>query len=268
MKIKMIAVDMDGTFLDDASSYNRERFLRIYKQMKDEGIHFVVASGNPHIQLKKSFGEEADELIYIAENGALVIDRDQEIFVAALSEENKVSIIEALKQHEDVLCWVCTKGQSYALDSMPQAYFESFLPYFPGVKKVADYEDIKEDILKFALYLPNGNVEERIQDFESVVREDVSVIDSGHDCVDIVNKNANKGFAIELLMSRYGIKKDEVMAFGNAMNDALMLEKAGIGYAMDNSNEAFKAMFTHIAPSNNEEGVLEVIENYLNQRKE
>lgn len=268
MKIKMIAVDMDGTFLDDSSNYNRERFLGIYQQMKAEGIHFVVASGNPHIQLKNSFGDEGDELIYIAENGALIIEQNTEIFKASLSGENRASITQALKQHEDVLCWVCTKGQSYALESMPQEYFERFLPYFPGVKKVADYDDIKEDILKFALYLPNGNVEERIRDFESVVKEDVSVIDSGHDCVDIVSKNANKGYAIELLMERYGIKKDEVMAFGNAMNDAMMLEKAGVGYAMENSNEAFKAMFEYIAPSNNEEGVLKVIEDYLNNRKE
>ena len=40
MAIKMIAVDMDGTFLDDYSSYNQERFYRIYQILKDRTIHF------------------------------------------------------------------------------------------------------------------------------------------------------------------------------------------------------------------------------------
>lgn len=263
MNLKMIAVDMDGTFLNDESTYDRERFLKDYEQLKEKGIHFVVASGNPYIQLQGSFGEEASELTYIAENGAYVVDQGKELFLASISKQNVKQIIEELYQHQDVLCWVCTKNQSYALNSMPEQYFQSFLPYFPGVKKVERYEDIQEDILKFALFLPNGNVEERLETFSSIVDEEVYVIDSGHDCVDIVHKNANKGYAMELLMEHFHIEKEDVIAFGNAMNDALMLQKSGIGYAMANSNEAFKEMFDHIAPSNNEDGVLQVIEEYL-----
>ena len=152
MKLKMIAVDMDGTFLNDESTYDRERFLKDYEQLKERGIHFVVASGNPYIQLQGSFGEEARELTYIAENGAYVVDQGKELFLASISKQNVKQIIEELYQHQDVLCWVCTKNQSYALSSMPEQYFQSFLPYFPGVKKVERYEDIQEDILKFALF--------------------------------------------------------------------------------------------------------------------
>jgi predicted HAD superfamily phosphohydrolase YqeG len=43
MSIKLIAVDMDGTFLSDTKQYNRERFLQQYAQMKEQGIRFVVA---------------------------------------------------------------------------------------------------------------------------------------------------------------------------------------------------------------------------------
>ncbi len=51
MGIKLIAVDMDGTFLSDQKSYNRERFMAQYQQMKAQGIRFVVASGNQYYQL-------------------------------------------------------------------------------------------------------------------------------------------------------------------------------------------------------------------------
>ena len=53
--VKMIEVDMDGTFLSDAKTYNRARFLAQYARMKERGIRFVVASGNQYYQLISFF---------------------------------------------------------------------------------------------------------------------------------------------------------------------------------------------------------------------
>ncbi|MGQ7190763.1 HAD hydrolase family protein, partial [Escherichia sp. HC-CC] len=44
MSIKLIAVDMDGTFLSDQKTYNRERFMAQYQQMKAQGIRFVAGA--------------------------------------------------------------------------------------------------------------------------------------------------------------------------------------------------------------------------------
>ncbi len=60
MSIKLIAVDMDGTFLSDQKTYNRERFMAQYQQMKAQGIRFVVASGNQYYQLISFFPEIAN----------------------------------------------------------------------------------------------------------------------------------------------------------------------------------------------------------------
>lgn len=48
MSIKLIAVDMDGTFLNSRGDYARARFADQYQQMKQQGIKFVVASGNQY----------------------------------------------------------------------------------------------------------------------------------------------------------------------------------------------------------------------------
>lgn len=53
--VKMVAVDMDGTFLDDRKQYDRPRFMACYQMMKQRGIRFVVASGNQYYQLKSFF---------------------------------------------------------------------------------------------------------------------------------------------------------------------------------------------------------------------
>lgn len=46
MNIKMVAVDVDGTFMRSDYTYDQVRFDKIFKKMKEIGCHFVVASGN------------------------------------------------------------------------------------------------------------------------------------------------------------------------------------------------------------------------------
>lgn len=263
MTIKMIAVDMDGTFLDKESRYDKERFFKIYKQLKQRNIHFVVASGNPLKQLKGKFEEIKDELTYIAENGGHIVEEEKELYLSYLNDKDQIRIIEALKNMPDVLCWACTKNQSYTLNSLSEDYFQMFLPFFPGVIRIQDFSGIKDPIIKFALYLPKKNLEERISDFSSLVSDRICVVDSGHYCVDLISSTTNKGRAIEFLMERYHLNKDEIMAFGDAGNDKEMLEKVTYGYAMNNAKEEFKSLFNYIAPSHIEQGVLEVIEKYL-----
>jgi predicted HAD superfamily phosphohydrolase YqeG len=51
MTVKVIVTDMDGTFLNDAKQYDRSRFLAQFAQLQQQGIEFVVASGNQYYQL-------------------------------------------------------------------------------------------------------------------------------------------------------------------------------------------------------------------------
>ena len=92
-----------------------------------------MASGNPYLKLQNCFPEIKDELTYIAENGGYIIDQGEELFSAHLSTQDSQLIIDALKTMPDVLCWVCTKEQSYTLETLPEQYYQMFLPYFPNV---------------------------------------------------------------------------------------------------------------------------------------
>ena len=64
MPIKLIAVDMDGTFLDSRKKFNKERFAALYKRMLEKDIRFVVASGNQYYQLRSFFPEIQDEYCF------------------------------------------------------------------------------------------------------------------------------------------------------------------------------------------------------------
>lgn len=62
MTVKILAVDMDGTFLNSKKQYNKARFLKQYEQLKQNNIHFVVASGNQLAKLITYFPEISHEI--------------------------------------------------------------------------------------------------------------------------------------------------------------------------------------------------------------
>lgn len=49
------------------------------------------------------------------------------------------------------------------------------------------------------------------------------------------------------------------MAFGDYLNDCELLQSVGESYAMENAHPRLKEMARHIAPSNDEDGVMRVI---------
>lgn len=86
--IKMVAVDIDGTFVRSDYTYDVPRFQRIFARMKQAGCHFVVASGNQYYQLRNLFPGYSDELSFVAENGAFVKDKEELLFVANIPKKN------------------------------------------------------------------------------------------------------------------------------------------------------------------------------------
>lgn len=83
--IKAIAVDMDGTFLNSQSTYDHQRFAKVFRQLQEHNIQFVVASGNPIYQLQMAFPDYVNDLCFVAENGVECFDHGTMILPGALS---------------------------------------------------------------------------------------------------------------------------------------------------------------------------------------
>ena len=61
----------------------------------------------------------------------------------------------------------------------------------------------------------------------------------------------------------YGISPEECVAFGDYMNDYEMLQNCGESYAMENAHDEIKKVAKYIAPSNDDEGVMQVLKKIL-----
>ena len=78
---------------------------------------------------------------------------------------------------------------------------------------------------------------------------------SWFDNVEVLRPGAGKGAALKDLAKALGLKKSQVMAFGDNLNDVDMLESAGVPVAMENAIEPLKAIARHVAPHHDASGV-------------
>ena len=81
---------------------------------------------------------------------------------------------------------------------------------------------------------------------------------------EITNKNVNKWTALEYIMKEKNIDRNEVVAIGDNINDKEMIEEAGLGVAMGNSTPVIKEVANVEVGTNNEEGVRETFQKYIN----
>jgi FMN hydrolase / 5-amino-6-(5-phospho-D-ribitylamino)uracil phosphatase len=102
-KIKMIAVDMDGTFLNRQMEYDRHRFWKLFEMMRKNDIKFVVASGNQYYQLISFFENRDIEMMFVAENGSYISDGGTPIKVTEFSGYAKQSILDFVKGRNDLI---------------------------------------------------------------------------------------------------------------------------------------------------------------------
>jgi FMN hydrolase / 5-amino-6-(5-phospho-D-ribitylamino)uracil phosphatase len=266
MSIKLIAVDMDGTFLNNQQDYDRERFFKQYLRMKEEGIRFVVASGNQYYQLKSFFGDFQDELTYVAENGAFVVDQGEEVFSAHIPEDVVKTVTEEILRHTQISVVLCGKDSAYVLDSLSEDLFEIMSRYYHRLKRVPSFDVVQDQILKFALACPFEETEGLLELLQGKIGQYITPVSSGHGSIDLILPGYHKAAGIELLQEKWGLTPEEMMAFGDGGNDIEMLKHVTYSFAMQNGSDAVKEIANYTAPANNESGVLQVIDQYFSKQ--
>ena len=156
MSIKLIAVDMDGTFLSDAKTYNRPRFLAQYQRMREQNIRFVVASGNQYYQLISFFPEIREQISFVAENGALVYERGQQLFHGELTRHESQVVIGELLKDPQLNFVACGLESAYVSERAPEAFVTLMSKHYHRLQRISSYHDIDDTLFKFSLNLPDS----------------------------------------------------------------------------------------------------------------
>lgn len=260
--IKLVAFDMDGTFLNSDNDYDRSRFNKIYKELKERGIKPVVISGNQFAQLRSFFPDFNHEMIIVSENGALIFENNQLLKGSKFSVEVVNRVLSVLKD-SDLLKYtvLCGSKHAYLQTNTLQSFKDTAAIYYYDLVEKEDLMILEDDdYCKFALIFPDELTDKLLKLLTDVCGGEVAVVSSGHGSIDIIIPGTHKGSALKWLGDRYNISLDQMMAFGDSGNDLEMLKMVGHSYAMTNAKDVIKEAAKNLAPSNNESGVLEIIE--------
>ncbi|MBQ2956842.1 MAG: HAD family phosphatase [Clostridia bacterium] len=269
VKISMIAMDLDGTLLGEDKRIS-EKNKAALRECAKRGIRVVLASGRSFESIRTFAKEIGIECGIISCNGAR-LDRTANGPIMAencIPEATAVRLFDELRA-ANVYFECYTPGRIYMTDGFVERFHSHEarvldldgyrLEYIDGTERMRT-EALKR-AYKFVVFSPKK------EELEAAAAKldwpDVSVTSSWGDNIELMKRDAGKGRALTLYADDYGIVKEEIMAFGDQLNDMDLLRAAGWPVAMENAVDGLKEIARLIAPHHDCSGVGRVIEKWV-----
>ena len=259
---KLVAVDLDGTMLN-SSGLVTENTKKIIQQTIQKGTDVVIASGRPIDSIKTIAKEIGSEKYFIAGNGALVYDiqKDEIIYDKFLPKDKVLEIIKICE--ENSISYNVYTDQTILATALKYnvLYYQK-----ENLKKEENKQtkiNIVENLYEYVKnkkeekYLKITICDDNQMVFQSIIRklrkiQGIEVLEVSHMSrktikqgteeitieyyyTEITVKNVDKWEAIQYLIEKLNIRKEEVIAIGDNINDKRMIQEAGLGVAMGES---------------------------------
>lgn len=256
--IKLIALDIDGTLLDDNGNTSANTLLKL-KELIDKGIYIIFVTGRTYKSARNIMQKMGLNIPIISYNGAKITLPEQGVIHNSKIPVNAaIKIIEYAEKH-DVYVKVYIDDIFYIkeVDEKSINFAKNHGIKYEPIGEIS--KNITKDV-NMVVYIYKSLVDKNvIKNFENM---DISITSSTPRVYEFMSKGSTKGNGLKIISDYFGIKKEEVLAVGNALNDLDMLEFAGTGIAMKNSDPNLLRSWDVISEyTNNEEGVYQIIKN-------
>lgn len=286
---QLVAIDLDGTMLNPYGIVT-ENTKRVIQETIQKGTEVIIASGRPIDSIKTIAKEIGSEKYFIAGNGALIYDIQKEeiIYDKFLPKQKVLEIIKICEENsisynvytDQTILATALKYNVLYYQKENLKKEESKQTKISIVENMYEYVKHKkeEKFLKMTICDENKNV------FQSIIRklrkvEEIEVLDVSHMSrktirqgteeitveyyyTEITVQNVDKWGALEYLIEKLDISKEEVIAIGDNVNDKKMIQEAGLGIAMAGSTPEITEIVDYITTSNKEEGVAKALEKF------
>ncbi len=258
--IKMVVTDMDGTLLNSKHQVS-ERFYDIFEKLSARGIQFVAASGRQYHSMAHKLNNIKDDVIFIAENGALVKKQEQELSSTPLGHDLQKELLTVVDEIDSAHAMLCGKYTSY-FDGRSSQFLDQLKEYYSAYEIVEDYAVVTDEIVKIAVYHADS-AEDFIYPKVGYLEDRLKVKVSGQHWVDFNHIDAHKGNALQKVMQQYDIKPNQLIVFGDYNNDLEMLQLSDYSFAMKNAHPNVKKVANFETASNDDFGVERILEKLL-----
>jgi Cof subfamily protein (haloacid dehalogenase superfamily) len=257
----LIAIDLDFTALDNLYELN-DITAGVLKKLAELGHKVVIATARPPSMTLPHYRRLELDTLAVLCNGADVVDLSKEgsvpetRYLSAPELEKVLSIFPidiidkmGLERHDDVYVYGDMSESDYHMELIEQTNSQFF-----------DIGDIpKIDVGRVFLWIKNvpeaagiiGQLE-KMDNISFYYRKARSGKDQIY--ISIQSILANKWYGVMKVAEHYGIARENIITFGDEINDKMMLEKAELGFVMKNGRDELKRQIGNITRYTNIEG--------------
>lgn len=268
MQYRLLAIDLDDTLLDDNSKIS-VRNRKAIQKATEKGLRLIIATGR---MFKTSVSYLADlglndDMPLINYHGALVkksqsrevvlhrpIDKDIAIAVAEEGERSGLHV--SLFIEDDLYVGKETEQSRYY-----QSLAKIEVTEVGSLSKFMEKHDLNPT--KMSIIRWDGTLDAIEEKLKERFGPKLSILQSRPYFLEITDHNATKGQTLRWFAEREGIKREEIIAFGDGHNDLDMISYAGLGIAVANARPALLGIADYITTSNNEDGVAAALEHFV-----
>lgn len=252
-KIKIVFFDIDDTLRVKETGYMPESIKSVFAQLRKKGILTGIASGRGIFGVVPEIRELKPDF-FVTLNGAYVEDKKGKAIY-----ENHIPA----DQVEAYIAWTKEVGIEYglvgsheaALSTRTDLISEAIDPIYPDLPINPDFHE-KQDIYQMwtfeeqgdSLQLPEG------------LSEQLRLVRWHPHSSDVVPVNGSKATGVEKVMEHLGLKPENVLVFGDELNDLELFDYAGISIAMGVSHEQVKEKADYITKTVEEDGIFHALE--------
>ncbi|MFE5323954.1 Cof-type HAD-IIB family hydrolase [Paenibacillus sp. NPDC056579] len=242
-KYKLIALDMDGTFLTEEKTVSAENRKAI-EAAAAAGVTVMFATGRGIPNVMPYVEELGLQSPIVTVNGSEVWSAPKQLHSRTFLEPELVKSMREIAQKYDTWYWAYAVNGIYNKERWTTESLET------------------EQWLKFGYYYEDEVSLKAIHD--QLVSWGQLEITNSHPCnIELNPKGVSKASGLHVVCGLLGIDMSQVIAMGDSLNDVSMIREAGLGVAMGNAQDAVKSLADVVTGTNEEHGVAQIIEKYV-----
>lgn len=277
MAIKLVAIDLDGTVVNEELQIADQVIADLQRAEQEFGVKVIIATGRMFpstIKFSKMVGLNNPVIAY---QGAMIRDLEGLITEPDRPAEAFPTLyhqglaIDTVKELIEIINERQLHANLYINDILYTNQFNEKSWYYKMITGVTPieapdfYQVLKDDPLSYPskIMIIDDECKQLAEDLKTQFGSKLHICLSRKDFCEIVDADVSKWRAIEHLMQLYGLDKSEVMAIGDQENDIPMILGAGVGVAMGNAPQSIQTIADFVTKPISENGVSHALEKFV-----
>lgn len=277
-KIKLVALDMDGTLFNDKLEITEEN-QRMIRAAIEAGTHVIISTGRPYVALPIEKLTDLGIRYVITSNGGGIyrIPEKECVYSSCMPPEVIAPIIRHL-QTKEIQYDAFISGNRYResnrqhivdrLTQFPEAtrnMVKTNAMFVDDLATFIEERDLDVEKMTINFYpLPDGTYKDRdaVWNYLSA-NPQITALCGGYMNMEYTMAGTTKAMGLRFLADLLDVPMECTMACGDTQNDADIMQAAAIGVAMGNAGNDIKAIADFVTNSNNDSGVAYAIEKFV-----